>query len=120
MFEVIRNYDRRMAEALLDFLKSNLENVFELAFAAGAVKDKSLWSNVLWYKNLVENKCLDYLIPIPVIKSAIKRKRDGLIVEPGCKPGSTIQLPFGHLQYFHKQLEFYQKLKKIQSLLATV
>ena len=119
MFDVIRNYDKRMADALLEFLKSNLDNVFELAFAAGAVKDKSLWSNVLWYKNLVENKCLDYLIPIPVIKSALKRKRDSLVVEPGRKPGSTIQLPFGHLQYFHKQLEFYQQLKKIQSLLAT-
>lgn len=119
MFNVIRNYDKRMADALLDFLKSNLDNVFELAFAAGAVKDKSLWSNVLWYKNLVENKCLDYLIPLPVIKSAIKRKCNSLVVEPGRKPGSTIHLPFGHLQYFHKQLEFYQQLKKIQSLLVT-
>ena len=120
VFKVIRNYEPIMASMLLDWLKKQSASVCELCFAAGAVKDRDKWANVLWYKNLVENKCLDYLIPIPVIKSAIKRKRDGLIVEPGCKPGSTIQLPFGHLQYFHKQLEFYQKLKKIQSLLATV
>ena len=96
VFAVIRNYEPIMASMLLDWLKKQSASVCELCFAAGAVKDRDKWANVLWYKNLVENKCLDYLIPIPVIKSAIKRKRDGLIVEPGCKPGSTIQLPFGH------------------------
>jgi len=28
-----------------------------------------------------------------------------------------LQLPFGHLQYHLKQLEFYQQMKKIQALL---
>lgn len=120
MFDVIKNYDPNMASELLSFLHDKLDNVFELCFAAGAVKDRSLWSNVLWYKNLVDVKGmgLDYLVSLPVVKAAIQRQLPMLTVGPTRHPGSTIQLPFGHLQYFHKQLEFYQKLKKIQSLLT--
>lgn len=68
VFAVIRNYEPIMASMLLDWLKKQSASVCELCFAAGAVKDRDKWANVLWYKNLVENKCLDYLIPIPVIK----------------------------------------------------
>lgn len=122
MFNVISNYDPVMADKLIEFLRSKIDNVFELCFAAGAVKDKCLWSDVLWYKNLVDvqGMGLDYLIPIPVVKAALVRNQKNNIVEPGPKnAGSTIQLPFGHVQYFHRQLEFYQKLKKIQSLLVS-
>lgn len=121
MFSVIKNYDPNMADELLSFMHDKIDNIFELCFAAGAVKNRSLWSNVLWYKNLVdvEGMGLDYLVSIPVVKAALQRQLPQLTVEPGHHPGSTIQLPFGHLQYFHKQLEFYQKLKKIQSLLTS-
>ena len=54
-------------------------------------------------------------------KDAEIKNGDKNVVERGPKNcGSTILLPFGHLQYHLKQLEFYQQLKKIQSLLATV
>lgn len=121
MFSVIQNYDPNMASALLTFLHDELGSVFELCFAAGAVKDRGLWSDVLWYKNLVDTDGmgLDYLISIPVVKAAIQRRLNELVVEPGRQAGSTIQLPFGHLQYHLKQLEFYQRLAKIQALLQT-
>ena len=62
-----------------------------------------------------------YLVPINRIVSALVKNGNRNVVERGPKNGgSTIQLPFGHLQYHLKQLEFYQQLKKIQSLLATV
>lgn len=118
MFDVIKNYDPLMASELLLFLHDKLANVFELSFAAGAVRDRGLWSDVLWYKNLVDDNGLDYLVSIPIVKTAIQRKLKHLVVEPGKHPGSTIQFPFGHLQYHKKQLEFYQKLKKIQQLVT--
>lgn len=121
MFNVIKNYDNRLAEELLAFLKDKIENVFELSFVAGAVKDKSLWSHVLWYKNLVDSngKGLDYMVPMKEVVVALMRKHDTNIVEPGPQnAGSTIHLPFGHLQYHKKQLEFYQRLKKIQQLVT--
>ena len=121
VFEVIRNYDANMASMLLDWLKKQIASVCELCFSAGAVKDRDKWANVLWYKNLVDadGQGLDFLVPISRIVSALVKNGDKNIVERGPKnAGSTIQLPFGHLQYHLKQLEFYQQLKKIQSLLS--
>lgn len=121
MFKVIQNYDPKMAQDLLSFLKEKIDNVFELSFTAGAVKDRSLWSDVLWYKNLVnpDGMGLDYMVPIALVKAALQRKGNENVVEPGPKnAGSTIHLPFGHLQYHLKQLEFYQKLQKIQELVT--
>ena len=123
VFEVIRNYDAKMASMLLDWLKMQIASVCELCFSAGAVKDRDKWANVLWYKNLVDadGQGLDFLVPINRIVSALARNGDKNMVERGPKNcGSTILLPFGHLQYHQKQLEFYQQLKKIQTLLATV
>ena len=123
VFEVIRNYDANMASMLLDWLKKQIASVCELCFSAGAVKDRDKWANVLWYKNLVDadGQGLDFLVPISRVVSALVKNGDKNIVERGPKnAGSTIQLPFGHLQYHLKQLEFYQQLKKIQSLLSLV
>ena len=123
VFEVIRNYDARMAAALLEWMKAEIASVCELCFSAGAVKDREKWANVLWYKNLVDadGQGLDYLVPIKRIIVALEKNGNRNIVERGPKnAGSTIQLPFGHLQYHLEQLEFYHQLKKIQSLLAAV
>ena len=123
VFEVIRNYDSQIAEELLQWLKNKITSVCELCFSAGAVKDREKWANVLWYKNLVDadGQGLDFLVPINRIIKALEKNGDKNIVERGpMNAGSTILLPFGHLQYHLKQLEFYQKLKKIQSLLAAV
>ena len=119
VFEVLRNYDPDMASGLLAWLKDEIVAVCELTFAAGAVEDRDEWAHVLWYKNLVDadGQGLDYLVPIKRINEALKRKGEGNVVERGPRnAGSTIKLPFGHLQYHHQQLEFYQHLKDIQSL----
>jgi hypothetical protein len=123
VFEVIRNYDANMASLLLDWLKKQISDICELCFSAGAVKDRENWASVLWYKNLVDadGQGLDFLVPINRIVSALAKNGEKNVFERGPKnAGSTILLPFGHVQYHKKQLEFYQRLKKIQSLLASV
>lgn len=119
MFEVIRNYDADMARKLLQWLKNEIVEVCELTFSAGAVKDREQWAHVLWYKNLVDadGQGLDYLVPIKRIMKALEKNGEKNVVERGPQnAGSTIQLPFGHLQYHQQKLEFYQHLKRIQAL----
>ena len=119
VFEVIRAYDSRMAKMLLDWLKAKIVYVCELTFAAGAVMDRDQWAHILWYKNLVDvdKAGLDYLVPIKRIMDALERNAENNIVQRGPKnAGSTILLPFGHLQYHQRKLEFYQHMKSIQSL----
>lgn len=120
VFDVIYNYDARMANGLLAWLKDEIVRVFEISFAAGAVADRAEWSDVLWYKNLVnaEGDGLDYMVSIKQVMLALQKNGKNNVVEKGPKNrGSTLQLPFGHLQYHQKQLEFYQQMKKIQALL---
>lgn len=120
VLDVIRAYDSNMASELLCWMKKCIPDICELCFSAGAVKDRKKWANVLWYKNLVDSdrQGLDFLVPIKQIVSILKNNEDKNVVEQGPKnAGSTIQLPFGHLQYHQKQLEFYQQLKKIRDLL---
>ncbi len=121
MFDVIRAYDPRMASALLAWLEDRIVGVFELSFSAGAVRDRKKWADVLWYKNLVDadGQGLDFMVPMSDIKNALGRLHGSHFVSKGPKnAGSTIQLPFGHLQYHLRQLEFYQQLMKIEKLLA--
>jgi len=120
VFDVIYNYGARMANGLLAWLKDEIVRVFEISFAAGAVADRAEWSDVLWYKNLVaiEGDGLDYMAPIRQVMLALQKNGKNNAVEKGpMNGGSTLQLPFGHLQYHLKQLEFYQQMKKIQALL---
>lgn len=123
MFDVIYKYDPNMATDFLEWIKNEIASIFELCFSSGAVKDRNKWANILWYKNLVDadEHGLDYMVPISQIKIALKKNKDNIVVKSGPKnAGSTLQLPFGHLQYHLKQLEFYQQLNKIQALLESV
>lgn len=120
MFKMIEKHDSVMANELLSWLRDQIDKVGELCFAAGAVDDKEVWADVLWYKNLVDVKLsgLDFLVRIDEITEALsKQKARDLVVVGPQNHGSTILLPFGHLQYHQKQLQFHQALKKIQALL---
>jgi len=120
VYDVIAAYDLNLATRLLSWLKTSIVSVFELCFSSGAVANRSCWSDVLWYKNVVdqEGDGLDYLVDIGRVKQALAYKGDDNVVEKGPKNGgSTVLLPFGHVQYHSAQLEFYQKMKKIQALI---
>ncbi len=120
-FDVLLKYNKAMAEELLQWLKDNIASIFELCFSAGAVKNPTKWARIIWYKNLVdtEGQGLDYMISIECIKHALEMNGINNTVVKGPKnAGTTLWLPFGHLQYLGKKLEFYQELKKIQKLLC--
>ena len=109
-----------MHGSLQNTIHDEIVTVFEIGFAAGAVADRTHWSDVLWYKNLVDQggDGLDYMVSIKDVMRALEQNGDSNVVCKGPKNGgSTLQLPFGHLQYHLRQLEFYQQMKKIQTLL---
>jgi len=47
VFDVIYNYDARMANGLLAWIKDEIVRVFEISFAAGSVAERAEWSDVL-------------------------------------------------------------------------
>lgn len=118
-YDAIHAYDPHMAEALLTWLRDHAANVFELCFAAGTVKDRKNWSQVLWYQNLLEGgeDEIDYLVEIQRVKSALEKLGPRAIVKKGPRGGSTIHLPFGAVQYHLGKLEFRHSMTKIRELL---
>lgn len=119
VFQVIKSYDAQMANDLISWLEREMSPVVEICFSAGAVKDRNAWAKLLWYKNLVDIDAqgLDYMIPIAKIMSALQSNPEKCKAVPGPRnSGSTIILPFGHLQYHQRQLQFYQKLKSIREI----
>lgn len=123
VFDVIYNYNPQMAIEMLGWLKDEIVGVFQISFSSGAVADKDNWADVLWYKNLVDQDGdgLDYMVRIADVMRALEMNGDTNEVARGPRNGgSTIQLPFGHLQYHSSQLEFYQQMSKIQKLLAVL
>jgi hypothetical protein len=119
MFDVISSHDPDMAAGLLRWLREHVVRVFELCFSAGAVKDRAKWAHVLWYRNLVdeERRGLDFMVSIRRVMEALARGGGGTVDRGPKNAGSTILLPFGHLQYHLGQLEFYQQMAKIQDIL---
>ena len=58
---------------------------------------------------------IDIIIPIHSIVSAVGKSTDQ--VYPGnVNGGSTIQLPFGFVQWHQKKVQFHDSLAKLQSL----
>lgn len=120
MFDVIRSYDPDMAAALLCWLRERIVRVFELCFSAGAVKDRAKWADFLWYKNLVdeERRGFDFMVPVKRVMAALANGGGEAVARGPKNAGSTILLPFGHVQYHLGQLEFYQQMVKIRNILA--
>lgn len=112
-------YDRSLSDALLQWMKSNIVNITDFCFAKGLASNPKEWSEYLWYKNEVGGRLTEKLYKISDIKRAVAEKADAVIY--GTRMGgSTIQLPFGFLQWHQGQMQFHHQLKKILTLVESL
>ena len=122
-FDVLAHHDAAMAEELLAWLRDNRRALVELCFSRGYAADPDEWAQWLWYCDLVHpGRGPDRLIRISDLADAVAALTDEELrnlIRPGPKNGgTTILLPFGHLQYLHGKAEFYQSRAKIERLLG--
>ena len=122
-FDVLAHHDAAMAEELLVWLRDNRRALTDLCFSRGYAADPDEWAQWLWYRDAVRpERGLDRLIRISDLADAVDALTDEelrTLIRPGPKNGgTTILLPFGHLQYLHGKAEFYQSRAKIERLLA--
>lgn len=112
-------YDPTLAPALLTWLDENMKDIITYCFSSGLVIGKAEWANAIWYINLVGEENPDTFIPL---KDLMKENY------PKCfygdrGGGTTIQLPFGFVQYHdpgHKgnpNLQFHHNFEKVLELL---
>lgn len=113
----LKNYDETLYYSMLQWFKDNIYELTKLSFAMGAVQDKNEWSDYIWYINLLDEHNIDAVFNIEDICQAAVNYADSEIYYGTSNGGTTIQLPFGFVQWHQKQLQFHHSYDKICNLI---
>lgn len=115
--ETLSSFEPNLSQCLIDWFNDNIDELFDFCFAKGLAKNPEDWAQILWYKNLVGDNTIDTMIYLPDI--CVKGT-----VEYGTRTGgSTIQLPFGFVQWHSPRkiipgnLQFHHNYYKVKELL---
>ena len=115
--DTLKRYDERLYHELLQWFKDNVYELTYLCFAIGAVRDKDEWSDFVWYKNMLGENDVDAVFDIAEISKAASRASSDEVYYGASNGGTTIQLPFGFVQWHQKQLQFHHNYVKVRSLI---
>lgn len=110
-------YDRELYNALLQWFRENSYELAFLSFASGAAREQSEWSEFVWYKNMLAENDVDEVFLIEKICRESARVAAKETYYGTSNGGTTIQLPFGFVQWHQDQLQFHHKFDKIRNLL---
>lgn len=94
----LREYDIKLYDSLLNWFKNNIGMLADFCFSKGLVSDSSLWADYVWYINRVGENDVDHIIPVEEIISACEENKE-LVCYGTRFNGTTIQLPFGSVQW---------------------
>ena len=103
---------------MLDWFSQNAYELTKLAFTMGAAMDPKEWSEYVWYINLLGENSVDQIFHIEEICTAAKRVTEKETYYGGRNGGTTIQLPFGFVQWHQAQMQFHHSYEKICNLLG--
>ena len=122
--DTLKAYDKHLYECLLDWFKNNISNLVTFCFASGLAKDRNEWANVIWYDNELGENSVDDLFLISDLQKYFESIAETETYYGNRGHGSTIQLPFGFVQWhspkkiipgciqFHHSYEKLAKSKK--------
>ncbi len=116
--ETLKAYDTGLYTCLIEWINLNIKELFDFCFVRGLTSNPSDWAQIVWYKNVIGEYNLDTMFYLPTLMKKIPAsaeygKRNG---------GSTIQLPFGFVQWHSPRkvipgsIQFHHSYKKLSSL----
>lgn len=114
----LRRYDERIYSALLDWFTRNAGRLARLSFSMGAAADRSDWSDFVWYINLLGENDTNAIFRIEDICAAAQERAERETFFSAKNGGTTIQLPFGFVQWHQRKLQFHHDYDKLCALLA--
>lgn len=116
----LRNFDEHLHKTMLKWFKDNTYELTKLSFTMGAVEDKDEWSDYVWYINLIEedNVDVDSIYCIEDICNAAVNVAEKETYYGDSNGGTTIQLPFGFVQWHQAQMQFHHNYEKVCKLLG--
>lgn len=112
----LKAYDEGLYNALLDWFATNAYELAKLSFSMGAVRNCDEWSNFLWYINLLGENDTDDIFFIEDVCEAVQAAAHKGTYYGSSYGGTTIQLPFGFVQWHQGQLQFHHSYDKLIGL----
>ena len=114
--DTLKRYDESLYEAMLEWFRGNAYELTKLAFTMGAVSDPGEWSEFVWYVNTLGENEVDEMFHIEDLCQAAKDVADLKIYYGDSNGGTTIQLPFGFVQWHQEQMQFHHLFWKVKEL----
>ena len=116
--ETLKQYNEDLYNVLLNWINNNMSEIFDFCFSRGLAANKEDWAQILWYKNMVGENEFDLMFYLPNIERILPRN-----AEYGNRGGgTTIQLPFGFVQWHSPRkiipgnIQFHHSYQKIALL----
>ena len=113
----LKNYDKNLYFDLLEWFTENAYKIAKLSFSMGAVLEREEWSDFVWYINLLDEIDVDEIFYIEDICKATEKLAKTETFFSSTNGGTTIQLPFGFVQWHQGQLQFHHNYDKLCHLL---
>ncbi len=113
----LREYDEHLYNVLLKWFTQNAYELAKLSFSMGAVRDSREWSDFVWYVNLLGENDTDDIFLIEDICNAAQEVAQDETYYGSSFGGTTIQLPFGFVQWHQGQLQFHHNYDKLKNIL---
>lgn len=114
----LKCYDETLYHTLLDWFIENSSKLAKLSFSTGAVQPNDEWSDFVWYINLLGETTVDDIF---LIDDICRKAQHAAYIETyysNLNGGTTIQLPFGFVQWHQSKMQFHHKYDKLKNLLS--
>lgn len=109
-------YNQELYNGLLTWFKDNMYEICKLVFSMGAAKYEEDWAHLLWYINLIEEEPLDSVFVIEDIAYRSLNRSQECTFYGSKNGGTTIQLPFGFVQWHQQRMQFHHNFNRITDL----
>lgn len=109
------SYSPEIFCAMLNWFSENMYELTKLSFSMGAAAQHEEWSEFVWYINLVGEHNVDMLFSIEELCHAAMNQANDLTAFSA--NGTTLQLPFGFVQWHQQQMQFHHQFVKLRNLL---
>lgn len=114
----LKAFDASLYQSMLDWFSQKAYEITKLAFSMGAAKDPKEWSEYVWYINLLGENEVDQVFNIIDICHAAKNVAETETYFGDRNGGTTIQLPFGFVEWHQAQMQFHHSYEKLCSLIG--
>lgn len=109
-------YNQELYNGLLSWFEENMYEICKLVFSMGAAKYEDDWAHLLWYINLLGEEPLDSVFVIEDIAHRTLNCSKDCTFYGSKNGGTTIQLPFGFVQWHQHKMQFHHNFTKINDL----